>query len=193
MAKEGGIQMGIIYGIEELGQRNEKYEIIKKDVVETVDVCIIGSGAAGAALAKELVESGKSVVLLERGGYYEGKDMNQRDADMMPLLWKNAGLNFDDNLRMAIAQGCCLGGSTIINDAVCFDIPKRVKEEWTNLGVNFTDEEWTTHTQKVRNILHVAEVTEDELNRNNRMLREGAKRLGLKDHWNNSRNCINCM
>ena len=44
--------MGIIYGIEELGQRNEKYEIIKKDVVETADVCIIGSGAAGAALAK---------------------------------------------------------------------------------------------------------------------------------------------
>ena len=148
---------------------------------------------AGAALAKELVESGKSVVLLERGGYYEGKDMNQRDVDMMPLLWKNGGLNFDDNLRVAIAQGCCLGGSTIINDAVCFDTPKRVQEEWANLGVNFTDEEWTTHTQKVRDILHVAEVTEDELNRNNRMLREGAKRLGLKDHWNNSRNCINCM
>ena len=45
MAKEGGIQMGIIYGIEELGQRNEKYEVIKKDVVETADVCIIGFGA----------------------------------------------------------------------------------------------------------------------------------------------------
>lgn len=25
------------------------------------------------------------------------------------------------------------------------------------------------------------------------MLRQGAKKLGLKDHWNNSRNCINCM
>ena len=25
------------------------------------------------------------------------------------------------------------------------------------------------------------------------MLREGAKRLGLRDHWNNARNCINCM
>ena len=40
-------------------QRNEKYEIIKKDIVETADVCIIGSGAAGAVLAKEFVESGK--------------------------------------------------------------------------------------------------------------------------------------
>src|SRR5437867_764316 len=115
MAQKGGIQMGVIYGIERLPPRNENYQIINNDIVETADVCIIGSGAAGAVLAKELVESGKKVVLLERGGYHEGKDMNQRDADMMPLLWKNGGLNFDDNLRIAIAQGCCLGGSTIIN------------------------------------------------------------------------------
>ena len=147
--------MGIIYGIENLGQRNEKYEIIKNDIVEFADVCIIGSGAAGAVLAKELVESGKKVVLLERGGYYEGKDMNQRDADMMPLLWKNGGLNFDENLRIAIAQGCCLGGSTIINDAVCFDTPQRVREEWTDLGVDFSENEWASHTQRVRNIVHV--------------------------------------
>jgi choline dehydrogenase-like flavoprotein len=193
VAQKGGIQMGVIYGIESLPPRNENYQIINNDIVETADVCIIGSGAAGAVLAKELVESGKKVVLLERGGYHEGKDMNQRDADMMPLLWKNGGLNFDDNLRIAIAQGCCLGGSTIINDAVCFDTPFPVREEWKNLGVDFTEEEWSTHLQRVKGILHVSEVTEDELNRNNRMLREGANQIGLKDHRKNSRNCINCM
>ena len=36
--------------------------------------------------------------------------MNQRDADMLPLLWKNAGFNFDDSLRIAIAQGLLFGG-----------------------------------------------------------------------------------
>jgi hypothetical protein len=44
--------MGVIYGIEELVQRNEKYELVRNDIVETADVCIIGSGAAGAVLAK---------------------------------------------------------------------------------------------------------------------------------------------
>jgi choline dehydrogenase-like flavoprotein len=187
--------MGIIYGIEELPQRNEKYEIIKQDIVENdnVDVCIIGSGAAGAVLAKELVETGKKVVLLERGGYYEGKDMNQRDADMMPLLWKNAGFNFDDSLRIAIAQGCCLGGSTIINDAVCFDTPPRIREEWKELGVNFTEEEWSYHLDRVNTILSVTEVADYELNRNNLMLKEGAEKLGLRNHRKNHRNCINCM
>jgi choline dehydrogenase-like flavoprotein len=185
--------MGVIYGIERLVQRNEKYEVVSNDIVQTADICIIGSGAAGAVLAKELVETGKRVILLERGGYYEGKDMNQRDADMIPLLWKNSGFNFDDTLRIAIAQGCCLGGSTIINDAVCFGTPTRVKEEWKNLGVDFDEKEWSTYLDRVNKTLHVAEVTDDELNRNNKMLKEGAKKLGLKDHRKNARNCINCM
>lgn len=185
--------MGVIFGIEDLPNRKEKYSIVSNDIVENVDICIIGSGAAGAVLAEELVKSGKKVVLLERGGYYEGKDMNQREVDMMPLLWKNAGFNFDDSLRIAIAQGCCLGGSTIINDAVCFDTPKPVREEWKKFGVDFTDNEWVTHLDKVNKALHVYQVTEDELNRNNKMLREGATKLGLKEHEKNYRNCINCM
>jgi choline dehydrogenase-like flavoprotein len=193
MAKTGSVQMGIIYGIEQLTDRQEKYTIIKGDVVESTDVCIVGSGAAGAVLAKELVESGRSVILIERGGYYEGKDMNQREVDMMPLLWKNAGFNFADNLRIAIAQGCCLGGSTIINDAVCFDVPQRIREQWKTTGVNFTDSEWSYHTERVNDILHVTEVMDNELNRNNLMLKIGAEKIGLREHRKNFRNCINCM
>jgi len=185
--------MGIIFGLDSLSARNEKYETIQNDIVENVDVCIIGSGAGGAVLAKELVESGKRVVLLEKGGYYEGKDMNQRDADMLPLLWKNSGFNFDDNLKIAIAQGSCLGGSTVINDAVCFDTPQRVREEWKKMGVNFTDVEWDYHTKRVNDILHVSEVTDFELNRNSMMLKKGAEKLNFQEHRKNKRNCINCM
>ena len=185
--------MGIIYGTLDLPQRNEKYEILTNDVVENVDICIIGSGAAGAVLAKELVEKGKSVVLIEKGGYYEGRDMNQNDLDMMPLLWKNSGFNFDDDMRIAIAQGSCLGGSTIINDAVCFDPPGKVIDEWRSIGVNFTDKEWSIHNAKVNETIHVSQVKNYELNRNNLMLKEGASRLGLKEWRKNSRNCVNCM
>jgi len=183
----------MIYGTLDLPKRKEKYRILDNDIVENVDVCIIGSGAAGSVLAKELIEKGKTVVLLERGGYFEGKDMNQREQDMMPLLWKNGGFNFNDDLNVVIAQGTCLGGSTVINDAVCFDPPERVKNEWAKLGVNFTSKEWAEHTKKVNEILHVSEVTDEEINRNNLMLIKGAKKLGLKDHRKNRRNCLNCM
>lgn len=79
------------------------------------------------------------MVLLEKGGYYDAEDMNQREVDMMPLLWKNGGANFTDNLRIAIAQGQCLGGSTVINDAVCFKTPQIVINQWRDLGVNIPD------------------------------------------------------
>ncbi len=185
--------MGVVRGLEVLPPRREPYEIVHQDIVESADVCVIGSGAGGAVVAHELACAGRSVVLLERGGYYEGRDMNQRDADMVPLLWKTGGFNFDDSMSVAIAQGQCLGGSTVINDAVCFDTPPRVRAEWRALGVDFTDEEWAEHHARVKSMIHAHRVTEEELNRNNRMLRAGAQKLGLRDHWSNERNCVNCM
>ena len=131
-----------VFGIEEFEQRAEPYEVIQKDVIRDVDVCVIGSGAAGAILAEKFTAAGKSVVLLEKGGYYDGESMNQQENDMISLLWKNSGANFTSNLKIAIAQGSCLGGSTVINDAVCFRIPELVIQQWNNLGVNISKEEW---------------------------------------------------
>lgn len=115
--------MNAIYGTENFEERNENYRTIGSDMNVDADVCIIGSGAAGSILAAKLSMAGKSVVVLEKGGYFEGEDMNQRDEDMLPLLWKNSGANFTDDLRIAIAQGSTLGGGTAINDAIC--IPTR--------------------------------------------------------------------
>jgi choline dehydrogenase-like flavoprotein len=46
------------------------YKDIDSDAVEHCDVCIVGTGCGGATLGVRLAESGKSVVFLERGGYY---------------------------------------------------------------------------------------------------------------------------
>lgn len=70
--------------------RKETYIEVKEDVRERCDICVIGSGAAGAILAKKLSDSGRSVIILERGGYLEGEDMNQRDEDMIPSYGKTA-------------------------------------------------------------------------------------------------------
>ena len=67
-----------VYGTESFEKRAEKYKVVTSDIVRDVDVCVIGSGAAGAVLATKLAEAGKSVVLLEHGGYHDGESMNQR-------------------------------------------------------------------------------------------------------------------
>jgi len=92
---------------------------------------------------------------LEKGGYFESEHMNQRDEDMVPLLWKNSGANLTDDLRIAIAQGSCLGGSTIINDAVCFDTPDIVRKQWREMGVDISDKEWDEATKEVSENIHI--------------------------------------
>lgn len=185
--------MNAIYGALRLTARKEPYVMVEGDVLENCDVCVIGSGAAGAILAKKLSDSGRSVVLLERGGYFEGEDMNQRDEDMVPLLWKNCAASFTSDLRIAIAQGSCLGGSTVINDAVCFAIPDIVRRQWRTLGVEISDEEWDRAISEVSGEIHVMAVREDELSRNSLMLRKGCELMGRSKHHPNSRNSLNCM
>lgn len=160
---------------------------------ERCDICVIGSGAAGAILAKKLSDSGRSVIILERGGYLEGEDMNQRDEDMIPLLWKNCAANFTSDLRIAISQGTCLGGSTVINDAVCFPLPDVVRREWRGMGVDISDDEWDEANSEVSGEIHIQQVREDELGANSRIFRKGCELMGYSEHRLNFRNSKSCM
>ena len=183
---------GTIFGLENIEKRKERYSLVTHDIVENVDVCIIGSGAAGAIIAEKLANKGKSVVVVEKGGYYDAEDMNQRELDMMPLLWKNGGANFTDNLRIVIAQGQCLGGSTVINDAVCLKTPEIVRKQWRSMGINISDQQWDKATDEVWNTIHVTRVAEQELNDNNLMLKKACEIKGYKSS-ENDRNCVDCM
>src|SRR5688500_6631250 len=64
---------GTIYGLENIEKRREKYSLVDHDMVVDTDVCVIGSGAAGAILGEKLANGGsdgldnsESVVILER-------------------------------------------------------------------------------------------------------------------------------
>jgi len=172
--------LNAIYGTENFGVRNENYRTIDSDMIVGADVCIIGSGAAGSILAAKLSMAGKSVVVLEKGGYFEGEDMNQRDDDMIPLLWKNSGANFTDDLRIGILQGSTLGGSTVINGTVCIPIPHVVRRQWRDLGVDIQDEEWDRATAEVSKEIHVTRVSDDEINLNNLISEKDCTLMGFK-------------
>jgi choline dehydrogenase-like flavoprotein len=182
-----------IFGLENTEKKIEKYSVIKHDVLENdVDVCVVGSGAAGAIIAEKLASHGRSVVLIEKGGYYDSEDMNQREVDMMPLLWKNGGANFTDNLRIVIAQGQCLGGSTVINDAVCFKTPSIVREQWRQTGVNISDQQWDVAIEEVWREINVSTARDEELNQNNLTLKKACEIKGYISRPND-RNCKDCM
>ncbi len=59
---------------------------INIDIHEKAQVCVIGSGAGGAVVAKELQEFGYSVVLLEEGVKHSVKDYTGDPGEMWPLM-----------------------------------------------------------------------------------------------------------
>lgn len=196
----------MIFGTENIPKRIRKnkpmpYQVVTHDIVKDADVCIIGSGAAGAILANKILNGiegfeGKNVVLIEKGGYYDPEDFNQRELSMMMLLWKNAGLQLNAEMSLLIAQGEVLGGSTMINDAVCFDTPDIVREQWRkDYGVNIDETKWINAISEVRERISVSRLSDEDIRKNkNALILKKACETHVPPYSgeNNERNCINC-
>ncbi len=107
------------------------------------DVVIAGSGPAGAVLADRLTAQGKSVLIVE-----EGPAVPEREIDADELLWtarlyKRSALQRANEPESILApqepgflilQGGCVGGGSVVNNAVCFKLQPQRLVEWSNLG-----------------------------------------------------------
>jgi choline dehydrogenase-like flavoprotein len=82
-----------------------------------VDACIIGSGAAGAVLAKELAEAGMSVVVLEAGAWLDTRrDLVNDELSMLGRVdWDDLRItDGNDPLRLGrVNTGRAVGGTTV--------------------------------------------------------------------------------
>jgi len=150
------------------------------DLTLTTAVCVIGTGVGGAVLASELAEAGLRVVMLEKGGHYTRRDFNQREADMMPLLYADGGARTTRDGGIVLLHGESVGGGTTVNWGICFDPPADVLKVWGDRhgvdGIGF--DVLKPYLGKVRHILNVQRIRAEEVNRNNRLLLSGARALG---------------
>src|SRR5262245_50712457 len=102
------------------------------------DVVIVGSGAAGSVLARRCVERGLNVAVIEAGDYVPekfspggGRPLPQDELDNLLRYYKDAGLHITEgDYRMFVFQGQCVGGSSVVNNAVCFRMPDHVRATW---------------------------------------------------------------
>ena len=98
------------------------------------DVAIVGSGAAGAILAYELADRGRDVVVLERGPHVDPSEFTEDEKIQISTLYGDGALQLSKDFRFSVLQGMCVGGSTVVNNAVCFDLPERVFKRWNDPG-----------------------------------------------------------
>jgi hypothetical protein len=97
------------------------YPHIRGRVEERADVCVVGSGAGGAVVAKELAEGGLSVIVLEEGAYFRRADFQCSPWERMQRLYRNRGLTAAFGRSVVpIPLGKCVGGTTVVNSGTCF-------------------------------------------------------------------------
>ena len=96
------------------------------------DVVIIGSGAAASILAKGLVENGRKVLMIERGNYERPETFNEIEMEMVSRLYQDGAIQAARDFRFTVFQGSCVGGSTVVNNAVCFKMPEEVLDRWND-------------------------------------------------------------
>ena len=145
-------------------------------------VCVIGSGAGGAVVAKELAESGVDVCLLEEGAYYRGADFTGRPREMMDLLYRNRGLTGTVGKQtIPIPLGKCVGGTTTVNSGTCYRAPDYVLEAWQQefAVVDILEPQLRTYYERVEREINVHPVADEVYGKNSKLFERGTEALGF--------------
>ena len=166
------------------------------DVVRRADAVVIGTGAGGAVAAARLAESGYDVVMLEEGGHYTAADFTAPEAELTERLYAEGALRTTDDLSVALVQGSSVGGSTTVNWMIMLRTPPYVLEQWAReSGVyGMSPSEMAPVFTEIEQAVHARDVPQDGHSPNNRLILDGAARLGWRATTAsiNATGCVRC-
>jgi choline dehydrogenase-like flavoprotein len=141
------------------------------------DVAVVGSGAGGAPLAARLAAAGLEVLVLEAGPRLSSADFDGDEGEMTRRLMRVA---LASDSGMNVYAGACVGGSTVVNDALCWRPPPEILADWRNrFGLSgLTEGALAPFVEQVWQDVHASPTGRSHLNRNAHRLEVGAARLG---------------
>ncbi|RMH38053.1 MAG: GMC oxidoreductase [Deltaproteobacteria bacterium] len=163
------------------------------DVDLDCDVAVVGTGAGGAVVARELAERGVAVILLEEGRYFDRRDFTGRALPLQKRLYRNMGATVAvGNTVIPIPIGKTVGGTTTINAGTCYRVPDRVLRKWRDdFGVALPRDELDRCFERVEQVLGVAVADARYLGGVARVIARGCDRLGFR-HTPLRRNAPDC-
>jgi choline dehydrogenase-like flavoprotein len=176
-------------------RRIERGRDIAGERVVQVDACVIGSGAGGAPVAKELAEGGMRVAILEEGDWWETDDFSARPREMTAKLYRDSGqVTTVGRPPIVLPLGKAVGGTTLINSGTCFRTPAYVLERWRReFGLEaLTEEALEPFFRRVERTINVAQVPPELAGGNADVVRRGAEALGWSGDflYRNAKGCV---
>jgi len=165
------------------------------------DVVVVGSGAGGAVVARELAETGQSVAVLEEGPRVEAAEYGAwRPSESIRHIWRDGAMTVAVGLGGApavqVALGRCVGGSSVLTGGVCFRIPDAILDEWTkDLSLaDYDSKAMEQYFERVEETVHVETVPDEMMSRGTELFGIGARKKGfeMKPMQRNTKGCNGC-
>lgn len=124
------------------------------DAIEC-EVVVVGTGAGGAVVGKELADRGYAVVFVEEGQHHR-RDSFTGSSVRAHIEFYRGGVTLG-NVLMPIFMGRLVGGSTAVNTGSCFRTPPWVLDRWCeDIGTDaFEPHRMAPHFERVERILEV--------------------------------------
>ncbi len=150
-------------------------------VEKTYDVVIVGSGAGGGTVAKELAplcRQGLRIAVLEWGPKLRENEFTGREAEMADKLYFDSGGVLTRDRAMTLAFARAYGGSTVVYTGTSLTLPEAVLGRWGVPGIEFADLRRRSEKYLGENNVHL--LGDDALNDNNRMFAAACRSLGYR-------------
>jgi choline dehydrogenase-like flavoprotein len=199
-------EIGCIWKPEAASRETSRWrsQIINADGLEStfgstddleVEVIVVGTGAGGAVVAKELAARGYAVLMVEEGSYYDRKDFTTMDRlEVGRKMYRGGGLlTTVGNTTIPVVVGKSVGGTTTLNSGTCFRTPDKVLNAWhTEHGLrDFSPEHMAPFFESVEDVLQVEEASWEYLGGVAEVVRDGCEALGYS-HKPLKRNAPDC-
>lgn len=195
-------QLGCVYEAQKIKaeakpayMRDRVHDTLDGDLAVECDVVVVGTGAGGAVVGRELAEAGLAVVFVEEGAYVDRSELTGRAFEMQQKLYKRGGATFSvGNVGIPIPVGSVVGGTTMVNSGTCYRTPDRVLREWQHqLGLSeLGPDELGPYFERVEAVLGVEAAKKSLMGGNGRVIERGCNALGFKRHGPLKRNAPAC-
>ncbi len=151
-----------------------------------VDFVVVGSGAGGGVAAVTLARSGASVAVVEAGAWRDPADYPRSVYGSMRDLMDDWGAQVTMGRALwPIVQARTMGGTTVINSAICVRTPDDIFTQWqTEHGIAGLRDRVLAAQERLEKEMHVEQVPQASRGRSNLLAKKGADALAWGDsHW----------
>ncbi len=152
-----------------------------------VDYVVVGSGAGGAAAAVVLARGGARVAIVEAGAWRDPEHYPSSAYGTMRDLFDEWGTGVARGRAFwPVVQARCVGGTTVVNSAICVRTPADIFAQWKEergIGGDALAEIVWKHQDRLERELCAEVVPEAARGRSNELAMKGGEAMGYESHY----------